>query len=225
MTTDYWRQDELVRQDQLDVPITLAGAGGIGSPAALALAKLGCRRLTVFDPDLVEPHNVPNQLYGPADLGRPKVEALAELIERLTGHRPESAAAVLPPGAHQGVLIVAVDSMAARSGIWQASARYQPAVQLLIDARMGGEVGRLLAISPTDPDDVAFYESTLHDDADADPEPCFEQSVGYATLVLGGLVAAAVKRFATGEPTRGETVIDLATLTLLTRTVGGTFDG
>jgi hypothetical protein len=115
--------------------------------------------------------------------------------------------------------------MAARSGIWQASARYQPAVQLLIDARMGGEVGRLLAISPTDPDDVAFYESTLHDDADADPEPCFDQSVGYATLVLGGLVAAAVKRFATGEPTRGETVIDLATLTLLTRTVGGTFDG
>jgi len=224
-TTDYWRQDELVRQDQLDFPITLAGAGGIGSPTALALVKLGCRRLTIFDRDAVEPHNVPNQLYGPADLGRPKVEALADVLERLTGDRPEAVATVLPEAARPGVLVAAVDSMAARVAIWRGAARYQPAVRLVLDARMGGEVGRVLAVSPTDPDDVAFYESTLHDDADADPEPCFDQSVGYATLVLAGLVAATVKRFAVGQAIPAETVVDLATLTLLSRSTSGPFDG
>jgi molybdopterin/thiamine biosynthesis adenylyltransferase len=224
-TTDYWRQDALIRQDRLDFPITFAGAGAVGSLAALAVAKLGCRRLTLFDPDRVEAHNVPNQLYGPADLGRPKVDALADVLERLTGHRPSAVHDVLPDRAHPGLLVCAVDSMAARASIWGASARYQPAVPLLVDARMGGEVGRVLAVNPTDPDDVSFYETTLHDDAAADPEPCFDQSVGYATLVLAGLVATMVKRFAAGETIPAETVIDLATFTLLSRSAGGAFNG
>jgi hypothetical protein len=42
---------------------------------------------------------------------------------------------------------------------------------------------------------------------------------------MGGLVAATVKRFATGEPVPAETVVDLATLTLLARTTGGSFGG
>jgi molybdopterin/thiamine biosynthesis adenylyltransferase len=224
VTTDFWRQDALIDQARLDFPITFAGAGAVGSLAALAVAKLGCRRLTLFDPDRVVAHNVPNQLYGPSDLGRPKVAALSDVLERLTGHRPSAVHDVLPDGAHPGLLVCAVDSMAARATIWHASARFQPAVRLVVDARMGGEVGRVLAVNPTDPDDVSFYEATLHDDAEADPEPCFDQSVGYATLVLAGLVATMVKRFAAGEPVPAETIVDLATFTLLSRSPRGIFN-
>jgi len=225
VTAEYWRQEELVRLDQLQFPVTLAGAGGIGSPVALALAKLGCGDLTVHDPDVVEPHNLPNQLYGPADLGRPKVEALGDILERLTGRRLRTHVQRLPSGEHPGVVVAAVDSMAARSRIWVESVRMQPAVRLFIDARMGGEVGRILTVNASDPDDVERYESTLHGDDEADPELCFQQAVGYSTLVIAGLVAAVVRRFAVGGQAPFETVVDLATLTLLTRSPEGALRG
>src|SRR5207244_2983363 len=85
VTPDYWRQLDLITPGELKLPITVVGAGGIGSPTALALAKMGCSRLTVYDPDLVEPHNLPNQFYRLKDSARPKVEALRDLIRSFTG--------------------------------------------------------------------------------------------------------------------------------------------
>lgn len=53
----------------------MVGVGGIGCPAAWALAQdvPGIRRLTLVDPDLVEPSNLPRQiLFAPGDVGHPK---------------------------------------------------------------------------------------------------------------------------------------------------------
>lgn len=221
VTTDYRRQEELIKLEQLGFPLTLVGAGGIGSPTALALSKLGCDNITIYDPDRVEPHNLPNQLFGPADLGRYKVDALADLIDRLTGTRPNVMRQSLDEGPHSGVVVLAVDTMAARSAIWQASVRFQPSVSLFVDARMGGEVGRVIVVAPTDPDDIRFYETTLHDDDAATTEPCLVQSVGYSTLVIAGLVTSCVRRFAAGDRTPAEMIVDLATLSLLTRSNRG----
>ena len=82
---DLSRQQDLIDPDQLDVPITVVGCGGIGSFVVLTLAKMGCRALTVYDDDRVEPHNIPNQAYRLADVGRLKVEALAELVREVAG--------------------------------------------------------------------------------------------------------------------------------------------
>jgi hypothetical protein len=90
---------------------------------------------------------------------------------------------------------------------------------------MGGEVGRVIVVSPTDPDDIRFYESTLHGDDDAATEPCLVQSVGYSTLVIAGLVATCVRRFAVGDPSPAELIVDLATLSLLTRSNRGPLVG
>jgi molybdopterin/thiamine biosynthesis adenylyltransferase len=60
----------------------LLGAGGLGCPAALALAeeKLDLR-LVIVDPDRVERSNLARQiLYGEADLGRAKAEAAAQRV-------------------------------------------------------------------------------------------------------------------------------------------------
>jgi adenylyltransferase/sulfurtransferase len=64
--------------------IAILGVGGLGCPAALALARLGVPRLALFDPDLVEASNLPRQiLYREADVGRPKVDVAAERIREL----------------------------------------------------------------------------------------------------------------------------------------------
>jgi molybdopterin/thiamine biosynthesis adenylyltransferase len=58
----------------------VVGAGGTGSPMAMMLARAGIGRLGVIDGDRVESTNLHRTLYRRSDIGRPKVEALKEII-------------------------------------------------------------------------------------------------------------------------------------------------
>jgi len=61
----------------------IIGMGGLGCPAAVALAAAGARRLTLVDGDVVDTSNLHRQpLYGPEDVGRPKVEVARERLTR-----------------------------------------------------------------------------------------------------------------------------------------------
>lgn len=63
--------------------VAIIGMGGLGCPAAVALAEAGVS-LRLVDDDRVELSNLQRQvLYTTADLGRPKLEVAAE---RLAGH-------------------------------------------------------------------------------------------------------------------------------------------
>ncbi len=213
---DYWRQLDRVRPEHLTFPVILVGVGGIGSAIALALAKMGCRELTLYDPDLIESHNLPNQLYRLRDIGRPKVEALAELLREYADLEVRPVQEAVNGQRLQGVVISAVDSMLAREQIWRGSVRFRGSVPLYLEARMGAEVGRVLVVQPADPDDVRAYESTLYSDEAATEDPCTAQAIIYTTLGIAAIVANQIKRFALGEPPERDTILDLATLTLLT---------
>lgn len=63
--------------------VGIAGAGGLGSNAALMLARCGVGDLLLVDDDVVDASNLNRQQYWPRHVGRPKVEALAELLLEL----------------------------------------------------------------------------------------------------------------------------------------------
>lgn len=68
--------------------------GGLGVPAAGALARGGAKRIGLADPDPVELSNLARQvIYGGASLGRLKVEAAAERLRELN---PELAVETYP---------------------------------------------------------------------------------------------------------------------------------
>lgn len=70
--------------------IAIVGVGGLGAPAAAALAAADGGPLLLIDPDLVELSNLPRQpLYGLADLGRPKAEVAAARLHA-AGARAEA---------------------------------------------------------------------------------------------------------------------------------------
>ena len=65
--------------------IAIVGAGGLGGPIALALARPDLD-LTIFDPDVVELSNLHRQIqFTDADLGQPKAERLASAVVRRGG--------------------------------------------------------------------------------------------------------------------------------------------
>ena len=79
----YRGQDALARLAA--VPITLCGAGALGSLLADNLVRQGFRQWKVIDRDRVEEPNVGTQLYGEAEVGVLKVEALRNRIFRAVG--------------------------------------------------------------------------------------------------------------------------------------------
>lgn len=58
----------------------IVGCGAMGSTVAENLARLGISNFVLYDFDKVEPANVANQMFRAVDIGRLKVEALAEII-------------------------------------------------------------------------------------------------------------------------------------------------
>ena len=58
--------------------VGIAGAGGLGSNVAIALARAGVGRLVIADYDKVEPSNLNRQQYFLDQVGERKVEALRE---------------------------------------------------------------------------------------------------------------------------------------------------
>ena len=62
--------------------LLIAGCG-IGSGPAVCAARMGFENFVLVDGDVVDVHNLNRQFYDFADVGRPKVQALAEKILRI----------------------------------------------------------------------------------------------------------------------------------------------
>lgn len=188
------RQYDLVPPHILETPVTIIGAGSIGSFTALALAKMGWRRLTVIDFDKVDIVNMSCQMHRHGDIGKPKASALADIIHEFTGGLTTVKAVneKWNGEAFPGIVISAVDSLEVRSKIWNAHLdSYQ--TKFIIDARMGAEVASLYVMNPQDVNDRKTYPKSLTSDERAVQAPCTAKSTTYTAILIGGLIAQATK--------------------------------
>ena len=193
--------------DVLDVPrlartpITVIGAGAVGSFTVLALAKSGAERITVWDDDHIESHNLPNQWYRLTDLGRPKVQALKVLVREMTGVEIEIVQERFQGEKASEVTVCAVDSMDVRITLWRA---LHPRPSLYVDARMGAEVGKVFCIGSFG----NWYEETLHASSESFQAPCTAKATMYCASGLAAFIAAQVANYASDRPTRQEMTVD-----------------
>lgn len=217
-TMNFHRQMGIISPEELEeTSVTAIGAGGIGNPAIVAMAKMGIKKITVYDDDVVEPHNLPNQLFfGFSDIGRLKVDAIALKCQELAGveiiKKPEK----FTDQELSGIVISAVDSMDVRKDIWNKT-KYNINVPLYIEARMGAEIARVYTLRPCDPSLVKWYEGMLYSSKEAVKLPCTARAIIYNTLGTAYLIAAQVKKFIKGEPLMKEIISDCSGPILITQ--------
>ena len=204
----YHRQLDIVPLDRLQQSkVTVIGGGAVGSFTAFTLAKMGVGSITAYDPDRVELHNIPNQMFSINDTGLYKAEALRDLVEHFHDVEVDARPVKYIDQPLSGIVIVAVDSMDARLAIWP-QIRYNAALSLFIDSRMGAEVGRVITINPCDPDGVDLYENTLHTSKDALPARCSERTIIYTVLGISAAVCGKVKKHLANQPYHKDLIMD-----------------
>jgi len=218
MRVDRLRQQDLVSDKMVSTPITIIGTGGIGSPTAMTLAKMGFGEtapMDLWDPDTVEAHNIPTQNFRVIDIGKPKVKALQEVLSQNAGIRAEvhqnlwDAEYGIDPRA---VYVCGVDSMDARIKIW-ADLKEQPIFpRLFIDARMGALEGRIYAVTP---DRKEEYEKTLYPSSEAVQLPCTAKATFFTGGGIASWIAAIIFRFLREESVPMEFLVSYGGLDVL----------
>jgi sulfur carrier protein ThiS adenylyltransferase len=202
----------------------VVGVGAVGRQLAVQLAAMGVPSLTLVDHDVVAEENLAPQAYWPADLGRSKVDATADLCRRINPALrltacPEpfrrsstqrlacftspvaAEAAATPPGL---ALFACVDAIPTRELLWHA-VRHR--VAFFADARMSAEVVRVLACDRPAAD--TYYATTLFPAAQAFAGPCTARSTVYTASIAAGLMASAFTRWLRGLPVERDVLLNL----------------
>jgi adenylyltransferase/sulfurtransferase len=63
--------------------VLIGGIGATGSQAVVTLARIGIGKIIVIDNDVLEKHNIGNQVYLKKHIGMSKVDALKEIIDEI----------------------------------------------------------------------------------------------------------------------------------------------
>jgi hypothetical protein len=156
---------------------------------------MGVPSLTVYDPDVVESANIPSSAYRHAlDIGRPKVEALRDLVAEATCLTIEIRRKAYEGEELRGAVVCCVDTIEARRLVWERVRRRSDADNILIDTRVDAELVWVFALDPRDPDDIGFYEPYLaFSSKEAHQPTCGRHGTIYTSWAAARAVCADLK--------------------------------
>lgn len=191
MITDYTKQTELIKPWKVDEKINVLGCGAVGSWIVFFLLKMGFNNIHVYDFDVIEEHNIPNQMFKESDIGSTKISAIENIYKdffneeksRLTIHNiklTENNSHVL-----NGIVLCCVDSMVARKFIYENCYKHGKA-SLFIEARLSIWGAYVYTLYKNGNDWKEKYEETLYADEETEVSAC-----GVSQTALPAAVNAA----------------------------------
>jgi hypothetical protein len=237
------RHESIFNPADAPFPMHIIGAGATGSRVFSALIELGVQNIAVYDPDIVEDHNLANQIYMASDVGRAKVKGCYEYAKAKLGTKklPETLefkeTLVTKNYMHEGgvaggVVFLLTDTMKSRKNIVTAltkrcgnSGSETAPPMLIIETRMGSTHGSIFSINPFDAAAVKAWNTTLVDDEDKDNlelSPCGSSlSVGTTASLIANYAVWQMMQFFV-DPIGMQPRIDLffkPTLTIVSSTI------
>ena len=189
----YSRQRDVVPRERLaQCKVTVIGVGAIGRQVALQLSAMGISWLHLIDFDCVEESNLASQGYLEDDLGRPKVQATADLAQQLNHqlevHEINERFRRSMEIGH--VVFACVDAVDTRRLIWEA---VKDRISCFIDGRMSAEVFRIL--TAYDPASRQYYPTTLFSADEAHAGPCTAKTTIYCANIAAGVMVAQFAKY------------------------------
>lgn len=190
-------------------PFEIIGAGAIGSAVTLLLAKMGGRKIRIWDPDVFEVHNLPNQMCRIADIGKLKVSAVAKMVKDFEGIDISSQAEKYTGECDINAFVLScVDSMATRKEIWE-EIKKKP-IACFMDGRMGLTMMNLYTVVFPSSKMVKLYEATLWSDEEVAPVRCTAKSTIFTANIIAGLICNNIATILRGDrPAPSEIAIEL----------------
>lgn len=165
---------------------------------------MGVKDLHIWDDDFFEERNGPKEIaYSENDVGKPKVEAAANMIKWLVGDSVKVTThqeRVTTESKLCGVVISGVDSMKSRRAIWSAVKEQFLDIPLYIDGRSSGEFIQILSVCPADFAEHETYESWLLDDNQTMQETCGARNIGYISAAIAAEISCIITRFSRQLP-------------------------
>lgn len=189
-------------QKHPNAQVYMIGAGGIGSPTAIALSKLGIANMKIIDFDEVEAHNIPNQMFTMNHAGVSKVDALEAMCEAFgaTNVSTWEGKGEEYPDAFEGIVVTGLDNMDARHAVWEKVKADKESVDFYVDARLGGQDIVIYAFDPNDATAVEYYEMFgLFPQSEAVEAPCTAQAVMDVSFQVASLITRTVRKHLTGD--------------------------
>jgi len=180
-------------------PVTVLGAGSVGSQAVLMLARMGVSRIALYDADDVRSHNLPMTMtFGIKDLGRYKVDVVREKALAETGVEVQAHRQMYDGQSLSGSVLCCVDSMEARMAAWNA-AKMNPSVDIFVDTRTHKRFLSIFAVRPCLPEDISLYESRLYPSSQTLRPMCGSHGILYISATAAALAVRALTGFWSGD--------------------------
>lgn len=163
--------------------VIIGGAGGIGSWLGFLLARMGVR-ISIFDFDTIEGHNLGGQFFRGEDVGKLKVEALSEIAESFCGATVNTFPCRVDRNTMTHKYIFsAFDNMEARKDlfeVWKKSALLHKD-SIYIDGRLEMEQLQIFCVTP---ENISRYEDHLFSDSDVESPPCTMKQTSYSAAMI-----------------------------------------
>jgi adenylyltransferase/sulfurtransferase len=185
--------------------VCVVGVGGIGNPVVTQLTAMGVGKLKIVDRDIIEISNLHRQhLYTESDLGKVKVEAAKERLEKINSSveieaLPNSVTKYTAESIIRGydIVVDALDSIDARYALNDAC------IKLNIPLIYAGALGMLGSVCTIIPNKTACLRCIFPALAEDDMPTCSTEGVHPSILYLvGGIqVSEAVKIILGEKPT------------------------
>ena len=180
--------------------IHIIGCGAIGSTVAENLARFGLTKISLYDFDNVESHNIANQMFTSEDIGKTKVQAVAEYLQKINPEIKNDLILVEKGYTGQrlsGYVFLCVDNIDLRREIAMAC-RDNPFIKGMFDFRMRLEDAQAYA---ADWGDTKMVEAFLNSMAVSHEEAKEQTPVSACNMTLSvcptvrSIVSAGVANF------------------------------
>lgn len=166
----------------------IIGCGSVGGNIAVALARLGVTKMTLYDFDKVESHNLANQVFRQQDVGVSKVDALISILAEINPDI-EKTIKVQNEGwkgqTLSGYVFLAPDSIEVRRQVVEGN-RFNTHLKAMFDFRTGLEGAQTYAADWSNPKHIENLLNSM-DFTDEEAHEHTPVSACGTTLGLGSI--------------------------------------